>query len=47
MKIISIGFKNPFYESEYTNTVKINNLDDFNVFIGKIDKSDILQEIFQ
>ncbi len=34
MKIISIGFKNPFHESGYTNTIKINSLDDINVFIS-------------
>ena len=35
MKILSIGFKNPFHEFGYTNTIKLNNLDDINVFIGK------------
>jgi len=48
MKIISIGFKNPFHESGYTNTFKINNLDDINVFIGKNNsgKTNILRYIF-
>lgn len=35
MKIISIGFKNPFQDFGYSNTIKINNLNDINVFIGK------------
>lgn len=48
MKIISIGFKNPFHESGYTNTIKINNLDDINVFIGKNNsgKTTILDRIY-
>ena len=48
MKIISIGFKNPFHESGYINTIKINNLDDINVFIGKNNsgKTNILRYIF-
>ncbi len=48
MKIISIGFKNPFYESGYTNTIKINNLDDINVFIGKNNsgKTNVLRSIY-
>ena len=48
MKIISIGFKNPFHESGYTNIIKINNLDDINLFIGKNNsgKTNILRYIF-
>ncbi len=48
MKIISIGFKNPFHMSGYTNTIKINNLDDVTVFIGKNNsvKTNILRYIF-
>ncbi len=48
MKIISIGFKNPFHESGYTNTIKINGLNDINVFIGKNNsgKTNVLRSIF-
>lgn len=48
MKIISIGFKNPFHESGYISTIKINDLDDINVFIGKNNsgKTNILRYIF-
>jgi len=30
-----IGFQNPFYDSGYTNNIKINGLNKINVFIGK------------
>jgi len=48
MKIISIGFKNPFHESGYTNTIKINGLDEINVFIGKNNsgKTNVLRSIY-
>ncbi len=48
MKIISIGFKNPFHESGYTNTIKIDSLDDINVFIGKNNsgKTNVLRSIY-
>ncbi len=48
MKIISIGFKNPFHESGYTNIIKINNLDDINLFVGENNsgKTNILRYIF-
>ena len=48
MKIISIGFKNPFHDSGYTNTIKINDLEDINVFIGKNNsgKTNILRSIY-
>lgn len=35
MKITSIVFKNPFFKSGYTNDIKIKNLNDINIFIGK------------
>ncbi len=48
MKIISIVFKNPFEEAGYTETIKINDFDDINVFIGKNNsgKTNILHSIF-
>ena len=48
MKIISIGFKNPFHESGYTNKIKINGLDEINVFIGKNNsgKTNVLRSIY-
>ena len=48
MKILSIGFKNPFHESGYTNTIEINNLENINVFIGKNNsgKTNVLRSIF-
>jgi len=48
MKIISIGFKNPFHESGYTNTIKINGFDEINVIIGKNNsgKTNVLRSIY-
>jgi len=48
MKILSIGFKNPFHESGYTNTIEINNLENINVFIGKNNsgKTNVLRSIY-
>lgn len=48
MKILSIGFKNPFQESGYTNTIEINNLENINVFIGKNNsgKTNVFRSIF-
>ncbi len=48
MKILSIGFKNPFHESGYTNTIEIYNLENINVFIGKNNsgKTNVLRSIY-
>ena len=48
MKILSIGFKNPFHKSGYTNTIEINNLENINVFIGKNNsgKTNVLRSIY-
>jgi len=48
MKILSIGFKNPFHESGYTNTIEINNLENINVFIGKNNsgKTNVFRSIY-
>jgi len=48
MKILSIGFKNPFHESGYTNAIEINNLENINVFIGKNNsgKTNVLRSIY-
>jgi len=48
MKILSIGFKNPFHESGYTNTIEIYNLKNINVFIGKNNsgKTNVLRNIY-
>ncbi|KKM69616.1 hypothetical protein LCGC14_1449020 [marine sediment metagenome] len=49
MKILSIGFKNPFHKSGYTNTIEINNLENINVFIGKNNsgKTNVLRSIYK
>ena len=48
MKILSIGFKNPFHESGYTNSIEIHNLENINVFIGKNNsgKTNVLRSIY-
>ncbi|KKM96779.1 hypothetical protein LCGC14_1174760, partial [marine sediment metagenome] len=48
MKILSIGFKNPFHKSGYTNTIEIYNLENINVFIGKNNsgKTNVLRSIY-
>ncbi len=48
VKILSIGFKNPFHESGYTNTIEIYNLENINVFIGKNNsgKTNVLRSLY-
>jgi len=48
MKIISIGFENPFHKIVFSNTIRINNLEDINVFISKNNsgKTNVLTSIY-
>ncbi len=48
MKIIALGFKNPFSESGYENDNIIDEIDDINIFIGRNNsgKTNSLRSVF-